>query len=94
VTLDKIELPSKISGMKQLETLEIDAYKVEIPLDAAHLRQLLHLIIDGGISLPKGIGNMKSLHSSIFSTVHELNRNHQRDWRSDKFEGSLITVQP
>jgi Leucine-rich repeat (LRR) protein len=70
-TFDKIELPSKISGVKQLKTLEIDAYKFEVPSDVVHLCQLRHLIIDGGIriSLPKGIGNMKSLHTLRFSKL-------------------------
>ncbi|TVU17000.1 hypothetical protein EJB05_33006, partial [Eragrostis curvula] len=69
VTWNQIELPSKISRFQQLETLEIDASKVEIPSDIAHLRRLLHLIIDGGLSLPKGIGNMKSLRTFRFSLL-------------------------
>lgn len=91
---DKIEVPSKISGVQQLETLEIDAYKVEIPLDVAHLPRLLHLIIDGGISLPNGIGKMKSLHTLRFSQLCMSSTDHHRNWRSDQFEGSSVTVQP
>lgn len=64
VNCDKIELPSKISGVQQLETLEIDAYRVEIPLHVCSFASccILHLITDGGISFLEGIGNMKSLH--------------------------------
>ncbi|WVZ96977.1 hypothetical protein U9M48_042549, partial [Paspalum notatum var. saurae] len=66
VTCDKIELPNKISGLRHLETLEIEAYKVQIPSDIIHLCQLLHLIVDGGIALPGGIGNIKSIHTLRF----------------------------
>ncbi|XP_066326637.1 disease resistance protein RGA5-like [Miscanthus floridulus] len=61
-----IELPSKISGLQQLETLEIDVGKVQIPSDVVHLRRLRHLIVSGGFSLPGGIGNMKSIHTLRF----------------------------
>ncbi|CAN6216734.1 unnamed protein product [Urochloa humidicola] len=70
VTGDKIELPSKISGLQKLETLEIEAFKVQIPSDVIQLHRLLHLIIDGGISLPRGIGNMKSLRTLRFSQLN------------------------
>jgi hypothetical protein len=64
-----IELPSKISGLQQLETLEIDVGKVQIPSDVVHLRRLRHLIVSGGFSLPGGIGNMKSIHTLRFSQL-------------------------
>ncbi|KAF8667059.1 hypothetical protein HU200_053235 [Digitaria exilis] len=70
VTGGRIELPSKISGLQQLETLEIEAYKVEIPPDVVHLRRLLHLMVDGGISLPRGMGSMKSIRTLRFSQLH------------------------
>jgi Leucine-rich repeat (LRR) protein len=59
----EIVLPSKIRGLQQLETLEIDSCgsKVQVPSDIVHLRRLLHLIIHGQTVLPDGIGNMKSL---------------------------------
>lgn len=66
VTSSRVELPSKISGFQQLETFEIEAYKVQLPSDVVHLRRLLHLIVNGGISLPRGIGSMKSIRTLRF----------------------------
>ncbi|KAF8725562.1 hypothetical protein HU200_020096 [Digitaria exilis] len=70
VTSGRIELPSKISGLQQLETLEIEAHKVQIPPDVVHLRRLLHLMVDGGTSLPRGMGSMKSIRTLRFSQLH------------------------
>lgn len=57
----KIMLPRKIRGLEQLETLELGAYSLEVPLDVVHLGRLQHLIVPRSTNLPNGIGNMKSL---------------------------------
>ncbi|OEL34436.1 putative disease resistance protein [Dichanthelium oligosanthes] len=66
VSSDKTELPSKISGLQQLQTLEIEAHKVQIPADVVHLRRLLHLIVNGGTSYPRGIDSLKSIRTLRF----------------------------
>ena len=62
----EIVLPRKIQRLEQLETLELRTYEysvVQVPSDIVHLRQLLHLIVPIGISLPSRIGSMKSLRT-------------------------------
>jgi hypothetical protein len=65
-----VVLPSKIGGLQQLETLEVQTklrrFK-KLPSDIVYLSRLLHLILPVR-TLPDGIGNMKSLR-----TVHKFN---------------------
>ncbi|WVZ57146.1 hypothetical protein U9M48_007570 [Paspalum notatum var. saurae] len=66
-----VVLPSKIVGLQQLETFEINAAIKsaagqsfpELPSDIVHLSRLLHLIIPHYVIFPNGIGNLKSLHT-------------------------------
>ncbi|KAK8458670.1 hypothetical protein SEVIR_3G418200v4 [Setaria viridis] len=76
-----VVLPSKIGGLQQLETFEVQIEKKEfgefgfigsrslkLPSDIIYLRRLLHLIVPARTILPDGIGNMRSLH-----TLHQFN---------------------
>ncbi|KAJ1266593.1 hypothetical protein BS78_08G164400 [Paspalum vaginatum] len=66
-----VVLPSKIVGLQQLETFEINAAIKsatgqsfpELPSDIVHLSRLLHLIIPHYVIFPDGIGNLKSLRT-------------------------------
>lgn len=71
-----VVLPSKIGGLQQLETFEVQidnkivpgTQSLKLPSDIVHLSRLLHLIVPVRTILPDGIGNMRSLH-----TVHGFN---------------------
>ncbi|KAL6592135.1 hypothetical protein ACP70R_049587 [Stipagrostis hirtigluma subsp. patula] len=59
-----IKLPAQMQGLKLLETLEVDATRVEVvPSDIVRLQNLLHICLPGGTALPDGIGHMTSLRS-------------------------------
>ncbi|XBJ28092.1 hypothetical protein VPH35_005248 [Triticum aestivum] len=60
----EIKLPTKMQGLVHLETLDLAcSLGPEIPSDIVHLPRLSHLMVSHRIKLPKGIRNMKSLHT-------------------------------
>ncbi|WVZ61941.1 hypothetical protein U9M48_011746 [Paspalum notatum var. saurae] len=56
-----VNLPDQISGLKHLETLEVDASLSAVPSDIVHLKKLLHLLLPSDAILPQGIGRLTSL---------------------------------
>jgi disease resistance protein RPM1 len=55
----KVELPSQIGKLQQLETLDLGGSDSKLPSDIANLPLLLHLIIPEGIVFPDGIGRLR-----------------------------------
>uniref|UniRef100_A0A0E0B9H8 NB-ARC domain-containing protein n=1 Tax=Oryza glumipatula TaxID=40148 RepID=A0A0E0B9H8_9ORYZ len=52
----RIKLPTRISRLKCLETLEIEAKVTALPSDIVHLTRLLHLHLPDETNLPDGFG--------------------------------------
>ncbi|TVU24892.1 hypothetical protein EJB05_27356, partial [Eragrostis curvula] len=67
-----VVLPTKIQGLRHLETLDMYGVQV-IPSDIIYLPRLSHLIVDADTRLPDGIGSLKSLRTLeriyLFSTT-------------------------
>ncbi|TVT96871.1 hypothetical protein EJB05_57950, partial [Eragrostis curvula] len=67
-----VVLPTKIQGLRHLETLDMYGVQV-IPSDIIYLPRLFHLIVDADTRLPDGIGSLKSLRTLeriyLFSTT-------------------------
>lgn len=58
-----IKLPVSIHGLKYLETLEIYASLLTVPLDLVRLPKLLHLHLQGDTKLPDYVGHLRSLRT-------------------------------
>lgn len=56
-----VNLPNEISGLKYLETLEVDARLSAVPSDIGRLEKLLHLLLPSEAILPRGYGSLTSL---------------------------------
>ncbi|CAL4985013.1 unnamed protein product [Urochloa decumbens] len=60
ITTDMVvKLPTKMNGLKYLETREIYGREASIPSDIVHLPGLLHICVPGQINLSNGIGHMR-----------------------------------
>ncbi|XBJ28093.1 hypothetical protein VPH35_005249 [Triticum aestivum] len=60
----EFKLPAEMQGLVHLETLDLCCHgTIEIPSDIVHLPHLSQLIVTYLAYLPKGIRNMKSLHT-------------------------------
>lgn len=60
-------LPNSISRLCNLRTLDCTHCKIqEIPADVRNLVNLEHLVLDGHVSLPNGIGCLTKLQTKIF----------------------------
>lgn len=56
------ELPEQIGELRNLETLNLEGtFITELPATIIRLRRLVHLLIDRGVKLPDGTGNMQGL---------------------------------
>jgi disease resistance protein RPM1 len=59
----KVELPSQIGKLQQLETLDLGGSDSKLPSDLASLPLLLHLIVWRGTVFPDGIGRLRLLRT-------------------------------
>jgi disease resistance protein RPM1 len=55
----KVELPSQIGKLQQLETLDLGGSDSKLPSDIANLPLLLHLIVSERTVFPDGIGRLR-----------------------------------
>jgi disease resistance protein RPM1 len=55
----KVELPSQIGKLQQLETLDLEDSESKLPSDLASLPLLLHLIVNPDTVFPDGIGRLR-----------------------------------
>jgi disease resistance protein RPM1 len=59
----KVELPSQIGKLQQLETLDLRGSEFKLPSDLASLPLLLHLIVREDAVFPDGIGRLRLLRT-------------------------------
>jgi disease resistance protein RPM1 len=59
----KVELPSQIGKLQQLETLDLGNSNFKLPSDLASLPLLLHLVVGGSTVFPDGIGRLRLLRT-------------------------------
>jgi hypothetical protein len=59
----KVELPSQIGKLQQLETLDLEDSDSKLPFDLASLPLLLHLIVRQDIVFPDGIDRLRLLRT-------------------------------
>jgi disease resistance protein RPM1 len=59
----KVELPSQIGKLQQLETLDLEDSESKLPSDLASLPLLLHLIVREDTVFPDGIGRLRLLRT-------------------------------
>jgi disease resistance protein RPM1 len=59
----KVELPSQIGKLQQLETLDLEHFESKLPSDLASLPLLLHLIVPVDTVFPDGIGRLRLLRT-------------------------------
>jgi disease resistance protein RPM1 len=59
----KVELPSQIGNLQQLETLCLGGPDSKLPPDIGSLPLLLHLVVVGDIVFPDGIGRLRLLRT-------------------------------
>jgi disease resistance protein RPM1 len=59
----KVELPSQIGKLQQLETLDLGNSVSKLPSDIANLPLLLHLIVRKDTGFPNGIGRLRLLRT-------------------------------
>ncbi|TVU38992.1 hypothetical protein EJB05_12391 [Eragrostis curvula] len=75
-----VKLPTRIQGLRHLETLEIYCRLISYPSDLFYLPGLLHLIVTSHSRFPDGISNAKFLHTlqyfdlleNSLETIHGL----------------------
>jgi disease resistance protein RPM1 len=59
----KVELPSQIGKLQQLETLDLGDSDSKLPSDLTSLPLLLHLVVGGSTVFPDGIGRLRLLRT-------------------------------
>lgn len=62
-----LKIPNTFTQLPNLETLQINAYSVDIPKDIDKMQSLKCLIVEPAISIPKSIKNLKNLNYLDFS---------------------------
>lgn len=72
-----VNLPDKISGLKYLETLEVDARLSVVPSDIGSMEKLLHLLLPSDAILPQGRGSLPS--SLLTLGCFDLSKNSSRN---------------
>uniref|UniRef100_A0ACD5XLL9 Uncharacterized protein n=1 Tax=Avena sativa TaxID=4498 RepID=A0ACD5XLL9_AVESA len=68
----RVELPSEIGKLQQLQTIDLRNYVSKLPSDIASLPRLLHLIVNKDTVFPDGIGRLR--HVRIIA-VFDLSKN-------------------
>jgi disease resistance protein RPM1 len=59
----RVELPSQIGNLQQLETLDLKGFNFKLPPDIGSLPLLLHLVVGGDTVFPDGIGRLRLLRT-------------------------------
>lgn len=72
-----VNLPDEISGLKYLETLEVDARLSAVPSDIGRLEKLLHLLLPSEAILPQRHGSLAS--SLLTLGCFDLSKNSSRN---------------